>query len=462
MQQGSQSLLDYEPLKRAGRSHEYDDDQWQAAGREGERADDASMPEAERRTRDDAERGASKKAKSSAKKNAASLNDGALGALKPAHSFTYFCLFLFTLLVYVRPAELYPSFITNNIALIVGILTIIAYVPSQLSIDGTLTARPREVNAVLLLCVAALLSIPLAGSPSLAWGNFSGTFIRCVIIFVILINTVRTEGRLRRLLLLAVLVSCWLSLTAINDFRLGKLTVEGYRVAGHGSGIFGNSNDLALHLVTIAPIAVGLFFASRGAARKLFYGGATLLMMSAVVVTYSRGGFLGLVCAFSLLAWKIGRRQRLAVCAIGLVLAVGLLVFAPGNYALRLLSIFIPSLDPVGSFGTRQEELIHSFLTAVRNPVFGVGMGNYVLMSRYNHVTHNAYTEVGSELGLAALICYLLFVLTPLGRMRRVERDTLALPGDKRFHYMSIGLQASLVGYLVSSFFASVAFLWYV
>ncbi|HEY6119602.1 MAG TPA: hypothetical protein VIV66_06575, partial [Pyrinomonadaceae bacterium] len=31
-----------------------------------------------------------------------------------------------------------------------------------------------------------------------------------------------------------------------------------------------------------------------------------------------------------------------------------------------------------------------------------------------------------------------------------------------RFHYLAIGLEASLIGYMVSSFFASVAFLWYV
>lgn len=468
MQQGSQSLTDYEPLKRAGRSHEREPgDEWpaRAAGGtewEDERTDDNPTPDAERLMQDAAGRSASRKDREASKKRATASKDGALVALKRGHSLTYLCLFLFTLLLYLRPSELYPSFVTNNITFVVGLLTLAAYVPSQFSIEGTLTARPREVNAVLLLCVAALLSIPLAADASLAWENFSSTFIRCVIIFVVIVNAVRTERRLRGLLLLAVLISCWLSLAAINDFRLGKLTVEGYRVGGRGGGIFGNSNDLALHLVIIAPIAVGLLFASRGTARKFFYGVAALLMVAAVVVTYSRGGFLGMACAFGLLAWKLGRRHRLAVFGIGLVLAVGMLVLAPGNYAARLLSIFIPSLDAVGSSSARQQELIHSSVTAVLNPIFGVGMGNYILMSQHNHVTHNAYTEVAAELGLAALVCYLFFVFTPLKRMRRVERETMAVPLERRFHYLAVGLQASLVGYLVNSFFSSVAFLWYI
>jgi hypothetical protein len=64
---------------------------------------------------------------------------------------------------------------------------------------------------------------------------------------------------------------------------------------------------------------------------------------------------------------------------------------------------------------------------------------------------------------MPALVCYLFFVFTPLRRMMRVEREALKSEGERgRFYYLAVGLQASLAGYLVSSFFASVAYLWYV
>lgn len=439
MQSGSRGFTDYEPVTRRRR----------AAGRE--RA--GEMPS-------DDDGGARVRA---ASKKSESKKEETPAALKPGHSLTYLCLFLFTVLLYLRPAEIYPSAVTNNITFVVGLLTLAVFLPSQLSIEGTLTARPREVNAVLLLAAWALVTMPLAVSPADAWESFAGTFIRCVVIFIVIVNAVRTERRLRWLLLLAVLVSCWLSLGAVGDYRSGNLTVEGYRVGGHGEGIFGNANDLALHLVTIAPLAVALSFASRGAARKLFYGGAALLMSAAVVVTYSRGGFLGLACAFGVLAWKLGHRHRLAVFAAALVVFAGLLVLAPGNYAVRLLSIFVPSLDPVGSHAAREGELMRSLWVALRRPIFGVGMGNYVLMSFDSHVTHNSYTQVASELGVPGLACYLVFVFTPLRRMLRVGREALAEGGERgSFYYLAVGLQASLAGYAVSSFFGSVAFLWYI
>ncbi len=187
---------------------------------------------------------------------AQSSNQNNLSAtfLKHGHAFSYIALFLFTLILYARPAEFYPSALTASIALLVGIATLGFFIPTQLSLEGTLTARPREVNLVLLFCLTGLLSIPFAINREEAWVEFSGTFIRCIVIFVVIVNVVRTEARLKGLIFLAMVAGIWLSAEAINDYRLGLMTVEGYRAAGRGTGIFGNTNDMALHLVTILPI----------------------------------------------------------------------------------------------------------------------------------------------------------------------------------------------------------------
>jgi len=382
--------------------------------------------------------------------------------LRRGHALTYYALFLFSVILYARPAEFYPSPLTASIALIVGLLTLAIYFPSQLALEGTLTARPREVNLILLFCLTGLLSIPLAINPLEAWLEFSGTFIRCIVIFIVMVNAVRSENRLKGLLFLAVAVSCWLSLGALNDYRLGLLTVEGYRVGGVGNGIFGNSNDMALYLVTTMPIAIGLIFAGRGVVKKVVFAVSVVLMIGAIVVTYSRGAFLGELVALGFMAWKLGRSRRLIIFSAGTLVVLLFLVLAPGNYAVRLLSIFVPSLDTVGSSSARQGELFRSIYVALRHPLFGIGMGNYAPeMSYRGLVTHNAYTQVAAEMGLAALAVYTMFVVTPIKRLAQIPRETLTTPNSSRYYYLAVGLQASLLAYLVSSFFASVAYLWY-
>jgi drug/metabolite transporter superfamily protein YnfA len=385
--------------------------------------------------------------------------DTAAKKLRPAHAFTFAGLFLFTFVLFYRPYEYIP--LPTNLAFWFAALTLAVFVPSQLAAEGSLTARPREVNLVLLLVLAGLLSIPFAkGSRGEAWATFGDIFIRAVLIFIVIVNAVRTERRLRWMLLLSVGSAVALGAAALYDFRAGRLTVEGYRVEGSFGGIFENPNDMALHLVTMTPVALALGFGARGLLRKALYWGGAALMVAGTVVTYSRGGFLALAASTLVLAWTLGRRNRLAVVAAACVLTLGLLLLAPGNYGARIFSIYDRSLDAYGSADARQALLMRSVLVAIRNPLFGVGMGNFAYVSFRSQVTHNAYTQVAAEMGAAALVVYTLYVVTPLRRLRAVVRETFDARRASRFYYLAAGLSASLVGYMVASFFASVAYYW--
>ena len=384
-------------------------------------------------------------------------------ALSQGHKFSYAALFAFTLVLYSRPSEFYPSPVTASIALVIGILTLASFIPSQLVLEGTLTAPLPEVKIVALFTLVALLSVPLALDPATAWQGFSGNFIRCVAMFVVMVNVVRTRARLKGLLFLAIAAAVWLSVGAVNDYRLGRLTVEGYRVDGRGGGIFGNTIDMALYLVTMVPIVIALLFASRSKILKVIFGVCAAGMVAAIMFTYSRGAFLGLVAVVIFAAIKLGRRNRLAITLVFLLLSVGFLFLAPGNYAVRLLSIFDPSMDPVGSSTARRGELFRSIYVAIRHPLLGIGMDNYrTHASLRGLVTHNSYTQVASEMGVAALVIYTLFMVRPLRRLGQISREALSGQADSRFYYLAVGLQASLIAYMVSSFFLSVAYLWYV
>ncbi len=380
------------------------------------------------------------------------------------HALTYACLFLFTIVLYARPSDFYPSAFTNSLAFYLGVITLAVFVPAQFISDGTFSIFPREVKLALLLCLTALLSIPFAKvSQTEAWDTFSDVFIRAIVMFVVIVNVVRTERRLKGMLLLALGVGAVLSLISLNNYRLGNFTVEGYRVTGGIGGMFGNPNDMAIHLVTMVPIAVTLFFRTRGLLRRALYGACAALLTAGIAVTFSRGGFLALVVVVGVLVWKLGRKHRFAALALLCVALLGFLVLAPGGYSDRILSIFDRSRDAFGSGDARQALLLRSLQVALRNPLFGVGMGNFHYVSIRELVSHNAYTQVAAEMGVAALVIYTLFIITPLRHLRRIERETFAArQSGSRFYYLAVGLQASLIGYMVASFFASVAYYWYV
>ncbi len=383
------------------------------------------------------------------------------------HALSFAGLLLFTFVLYFRPYELFPALAgLSSMAFWIALFTLAVFLPTQLSIEGNLTARPREVNLVLLLCLAAFLSIPLAMNRGESLDAFRD-FMRPVLMFIVLVNVVRSEKRLRLLLYLTLAVGCVLGLGAISDYRQGNFTVEGYRVAGRIGNLFGNPNDMALHLVTVTPIAVALLLSSRRLIAKMLYAACVVVLVLGNMVTFSRGAFLGLLGVFAVMAWKLGRRNRMFFGAATLVVLVGFFALAPGTYTDRLGSILDKSRDQVGSAGARQALLVRSLEVAAQHPLFGVGMGNFHIVSVHEQVSHNAYTQIAAEMGLAALVFYVLFMVAPLRRLRLIERETFEKRRERRdpssrFYYLSIGLQASLVGYMVSSFFGSVAYQFYI
>ena len=405
-----------------------------------------------------------------AKKEENPVEIGALDgwSLRNGHGLTFIGLFIFSIVLYFRPYELIPALSSfTSMAFVVGIITIAIYVPSQLILEGNLTARPREINLILLFCLAAFLSMPMATSPGEAYTEFTEVLLKAIVIFIVMVNVVRTPNRLQLMIWLAFAVSLYLAFYALSDymngvFREGTAANNNQRIGGAIGGLFGNSNDLALHLVTMVPLAIGFAFASKGVLRKLLYIGFAVLFVSAMVVTFSRGGFLGLFIAGLVLVRKIGRRNKLLSTGALVVAMLALLTFAPATYSSRLGTIFSSASDITGSSEQRTEILKRSIWVTLRYPLFGVGVGNFHYKSVHELVTHNAYTEVSSEMGIPALVIYLMLMIYPLRRLREIEKQTQDLPDKRRLHYWSIGIQASIVAYMVSSFFGAVAYQWYI
>ena len=439
---GKSKLLDYEPISNPRRSNVTRDYTSEAESSRSFRADsetkfDSDGPDA-----------------SAAPAKAVSAQP--LEVLKRGHTLTFACLFLFTFLVFFRPYEFSPSLMwLSKGALITALATLIFYIPTQLGLENRITVRTREVNLILILLLLCLFSVPFALDKFRAWNGFI-EYLKVVIIFLVIVNAVRTEKQLKALLFLVLIATCILSFSAINDYRTGNLELRGQRVKGAIGNLFDNPNDLALHLVSFFPIVIGLALGTKNRIAKAIYFGVALTILGGTVATFSRGGFLGLVFVIGTIVWRLGKRNRTLVVVAAGFLFMAFLVLAPGAYRQRVTTMGDPSAE------TRKGDLKRSVYLALRNPINGVGMDNFVLYSDRELATHNSYTQVASELGLPAAAVYVLFLVAAIRRLRRIPAPRDVDKRQRRIPYLAIGLEASLIGFMVTSFFASVAYLWYV
>lgn len=378
------------------------------------------------------------------------------------HTVSYIGVFLFTFFLYFRPYEIVPALSGfDSVTFLIGIATVLSYFAIQINAEWRLFAREKEVWLVLGILAYAIVALPIAADPSLAWNTLTDTFLKVALIFACLVAVIRSRRRLDGLIFLSVAIGAKLGYDAITIYQAGQFEVEGYRVKVNLGGMFANPNDLAIHFVIFMPIAIGVAAASRSRVARILWLAAAALMIAGTLVTQSRAGFLGLIAVSLVLIWNFGRRHRARTLLGAAAAFVLIIAIMPGNYSLRVASIFIPSLDPVGSSSQRQEALERSIIVTLRNPQ-GIGIGNSRLYGVRNLEFHNAYTQVSAELGWAAFGCYLLLIYLPLQRLRKIVKFGESKEGPNRWsYYYAIGITAGIIGYAVSSFFASVAYQWY-
>ena len=104
---------------------------------------------------------------------------------------------------------------------------------------------------------------------------------------------------------------------------------------------------------------------------------------------------------------------------------------------------------------------------AMDHPVLGVGYENWIDYFSEHYPPfghnyeqpHNIFIEAAAELGFLGLIAFLLLIAHTFRMNRSTRRRVARHPQGRILYYMALGLDAGLIGYLVSGFFVTV--LWY-
>src|SRR5262249_47696891 len=288
---------------------------------------------------------------------------------------SFVALYVFALLLYLRPQEMFPSvFGTFPLVKLVAIFCLATFIVGRLRLGRHVTIWPIELKMLAVLIALSLAFIPVAASPDDTITVLGEPFVKVLAIFVLMINLIDTRERLTSILRVIVIVGSFMALAAVRSYLAGEFTPKSTRIAGMVNGLFGNPNDLATSLDLIIPFALALALMNRGG-KRLFYCLCAVALTAGVVVTFSRGGFLGLVAMAAFFAWKLGRFRKGAAALI-LVSTIAIFVVAvPASYGGRLGSIFNADEDSTGSSQARLDLLVRASEVAAAHSVIGVGLG---------------------------------------------------------------------------------------
>jgi putative inorganic carbon (hco3(-)) transporter len=314
---------------------------------------------------------------------------------------------------------------------------------------------PIECKLLLVLLAHMILTIPFAYWRGGSYDTVINRFSKGVIVALLITLVVTQVNELRKLLYIQSAAVAFIAVVSIPIHH----TVEG-RLMGIQKGILENPNDLAINIAINFPLCMAFLFAAKGGLRKFLWTVGLLGMLYAVVATYSRSGMIAMVITGVICLWEFGVRGKrtllLMSTAIVGVFAVVVMLATP-HYLIRLESLVRGNIEGSGDKGSleaRTELLRDSLTLMVHHPIFGVGPGNFGVITEEWRVAHNTYTELGAETGFPGLILFCAVLFSAVRRIRRVRK----LPGyatNENIRLWTSALWAALAAYLAGAVFAS-------
>ena len=372
--------------------------------------------------------------------------------------FAFQCFLGFSVIVFIAPQYFVPGLEAIGIGKIFMFLALFSYAKFAFSQGRLSFVKGGELKILAWLLLLSLISASYSVWPGGSIQYFLDFAWKDGVVFFLVANLLTSGERARKFCWAFVLFAAVNSFMGLQNWRSGSM-MGGNRIEGGFAGLASNPNDLGLLLDICLPLVWYSYRTAKTAVTRYMALLTIIAAAGTVIITFSRGAFLGLLVVAGLFAWKLGKGKRVQVFVLIAMLLPVTLAVLPEGYSDRVLSIFHSDLDETGSRDERIR-LMEAGVTSMIEHPFGVGLGMNILSSVDSgagwHVIHNAYLQVGVEMGVLGFILYLLLIWKTYQGLTAIEQSAVRSEADLAF-----AIRLSLIAYAVVGLFAPVAFNFY-
>jgi O-antigen ligase len=326
-------------------------------------------------------------------------------------------------------------------------------------------------NPLIFFITANVISTVFTVNLGLSVRGLLGKELKFIAVYVMVVEAVSSYKRLERLLSIALITSVIIIADAGIQYFYGVDFLRRY-ASTQMRASFPSTNDFAGWLIIMIFLFLGVIFAKKifRGKLKIFAGVAALAMLICLLVTFSRGGWIGFLfgglifLAVVLKHSPLRSKMILSTVVIGLVAftlflpqslkskveAVGKIDFKTG---LTIIDRFKSMADMNYASNAHRIKLWNQALQVIRDfPVSGCGLNTYsYFVKKYpsfiggSMYPHNSFLQMTAETGFVGLLMFLVLLISFLiaGFGHIAQKNS----------YLVLGLVSGIFAFLVQSFF---------
>jgi O-antigen ligase len=307
----------------------------------------------------------------------------------------------------------------------------------------------------------ALLSVVVNRVPAPLGAEAIRVLLQGSLFYLVGYNLIRSRTQIQILVVVMLIAVTIIATYGIYQFATGLETPDRWVFGEAESGIrtrvfstVGNPNALGGYLILFAPVALALALKIPNWPKRLACLAIFVIVSLCLVLTFSRGAWLGFIVSLIVLGVVLDRRILLMLLA-GLLAAPFIL---PRSIIERIMVLFSAEYLRISAVWGRIYFWRQAWDRMIRNPWLGVGPGTFgdAVARRHNIPgsiwVDNHYLKIGAEIGVSGLLTFLwLMWVSVLGTHREWRRQ--ADPFQKA---LFAGGAAGLIAVLVQNLTVSV------
>ncbi|WP_077369801.1 O-antigen ligase family protein [Anaerosalibacter sp. Marseille-P3206] len=353
-------------------------------------------------------------------------------------------------------------FMPDELNLIFMLFIFLAFVYREVFRDiNPLTKNPIDMPIalfVILIIISTITSInPMGSFRDLAIHLLSISFM------FVMVNNIKDKNELNILLTIMVATASLVALYGLYQYKVGVEMEAKWLDTTNNEGIttrvfsvFGNPNILAEYLIMVTPISIALFWQTKSMFKKFLFLLTSLLLTGTLVLTFSRGGWLGFAFGIFIFILLVEKRLLLLLIPLGL----GAINFLPPTILNRILSI-ANFADSSNNYRIRiwkiTLDIIKDYLPT------GVGFGyipfkqtfeTYIRTMPAYH-SHNTYLETLAEMGIPGIVVLIMLIFI----IYKYSIKTLVKGEDKWTKVISAGILSGISALLMHGAVENVLYL---
>ncbi len=261
------------------------------------------------------------------------------------------------------------------------------------------------------------------------------------VLFLFLLWQTLTRERLEFLLKVLVF-DCFVIALFVFFQGFGWIIYPGLEVVGffRGPGLLGNTNFTAMFLVVALPIAVYFFISSANTSKKIYYALVAFWIVLANLILASRGALLGTLISFMLaliLLLVFSFPKKLFFLMFVLLVAGSFFGYAFLKTSRPQAVSGIVALTDTNA-SSRFYAWDVSWKIIKKNPILGIGLGNFALGFAKNQFpefasglgifddAHNLFLHLAATGGLPMVFCFVgILIFTFAGALQALRKKDL-------------------------------------